>query len=235
MFSVDLVRSGLMAGILAVFASTSHAAPVTIDFAVDRGWTSGTNNYTSDDGSVTVGVDGVRVDRDGAVINTEDFYTASWDSWSGNYGGIGVYNCLNTRRGYCTRDDHRIDGAGPDEFALINFGNLVVEVISATFTYWDRRDTFAFGVYDTTDIPASASIYQENLDDGNSNPYTHFFDDDQVVGSIIGFGADSWRDDFKLQSVTFEVISAVPLPAGIILLLTAIGGLGVIQRRRVAA
>ncbi len=223
------MRTGLFAVAMASIGSIASA--LTIDFDVNRGYTNGSNSYTSTDGSVTVGVDGVRVNSSGTITNTSNFWTASWDG-SNAYAGLGVYDCRWQNR---CRDTHLIDGQGPDEFALIDFGDLVVEVTSVTFTYWDNRDTFAFGTYDSTVLPATAQIYEQNLDDGNSNPYTHFFDNAQVVGSLIGFGADSWRDDFKLQSITFDVISAVPVPAGGALMLTGLAGLGLMRRRRKAA
>jgi hypothetical protein len=218
--------AGLTATVFLLFATSVGAT--TINFNVDRSYTNGFNSYTSTDGSVAVGVDGVRVDNSGTIISTSEFWTASWDGASGR-SGLGVYDC--SWRSQCL-DNHLIDGRGPDEFALIDFGDLTVEVTSVVFSYWDRRDTFAFGTYDSTALPATALIYEENLDDGNSNPYTHYFGSGEVIGSIIGFGADSWRDDFKLQSISFNVLSAVPVPAGAVLLLTGLCGLGFMRRRR---
>ncbi|KIC41444.1 hypothetical protein RA27_09310 [Ruegeria sp. ANG-R] len=219
--------AALSTAVLSVAATASSA--LTVDFNVGRNWTSGSNTYTSSDGSVNVGVDGVRVDRNGTVIDTDNFLTASW---SGNQGGIGVYDCRHVRHGYCRHDQHTIDGAGPDEFALIDFGGLNVEVTSVTFAYWDRHDTFAYGTYNDSSIPASAQVYEEELGSGNTNPYTHYFGSGELIGSIIGFGADDWRDNFKLQSITFDIVSAVPLPAGSILLLTGLFGMGVMRRRK---
>ncbi len=209
--------------------TATAASALTVDFNVGRNWTSGTNTYTSNDGSVNVDVDGVRVNNSGTVTDTDNFLTASW---SGNQGGIGIYDCRNVRRGYCTWDEHTIDGSGPDEFALLDFGGLEVEVTSVTFAYWDRHDSFAYGTYEDTSIPATAQIFEEDLGSGNSSLYTHYFGSGELIGSIIGFGADSWRDDFKLQSISFDVVSAVPLPAGSILLLTGLFGMGVMRRRK---
>ncbi len=220
------IGAGFAAAIALLCATSAGAA--TINFGVDRSYTNGSNNYTSTDGSVTVGVDGVRVNNSGTITNTSDFWTASWDG-AIERSGLGVYDCRWQNR--CL-DNHMIDGRGPDEFALIDFGDLTVEVTSVTFSYWDRRDTFAFGTYDSSALPATALIYEENLDDGNSNPYTHYFNAGEVTGSLIGFGADSWRDNFKLQSITFNVLSAVPLPTGLVLLLTGLCGLGFMHRRR---
>ncbi|WP_299648947.1 VPLPA-CTERM sorting domain-containing protein [uncultured Tateyamaria sp.] len=212
----------------AFVAVGSVASATTIDFDVDRGYTNGTNEYTSTDGTVSVGVDGVHVSSDGTIRNTRNFWTSSWDG-PGENGGLGVYDC---RWSNLCIDNSQIDGRGPDEFALLDFGDLVVEITSVTFSYWDANDTFAYGVYTDTDIPATALIYEQDLDDGNANPYTYSFGAGEVVGSIIGFGADSWRDNFRLQSVSFDVVSAVPLPAGGLLILTGLGGLAMMRRRR---
>lgn len=232
MGSTKHILAGFAAGLIAMSASAASA--LTIDFNVNRGWTTDTNTYTSNDGSVTVSVNGARINSSGTIRNTSDFFTASW---SGSHGGIGVYDCRNTTRsGYCSYDEHTIDGDGPDEFALVDFGGLNVKVTSATFSYWDRHDTFAVGTYDSTSTPTSANTYSEHLGGGNyGSHYTHHFGDHEVTGAVIGFGADSWTDDFKLKSIEFEVISAVPLPAGAVLLLTGLGGIGLMRRRKTKA
>lgn len=221
------LRAAFAAVCLSLGASVANAA--VINFNVDRSWANGTNTYASTDGSVSVNVDGVRVNHSGTILDTENFYTASW---SGRNGGVGVYDCSRAGRRSCAPDNPMIDGQGPDEFAVLDFGDLTVEVASVTFSYWDRRDTFAFGIYEDTTLPATAQIYQQDIDEGDSNPYTHMFSTGQVVGSIIGFGVDSWHDDFRLQSISFNVVSAVPLPAGLALMLTGLGGLGLMRRRR---
>ena len=169
------------------------------------------------------------MDQSGTIVNTVNFWTASW---SGANGGLGVYDC---RFSNLCLDNPQIDGFGPDEFAIIDFGDLSVEITSITFADWDYNDTFAFGVYEDTEIPASAWIREANLEGSPSRISTYNFDSGQLVGSIIGFGADSWHDNFRLQSITFDVVSAVPLPAGGLLVLTSLGGLAFMRRRRKSA
>lgn len=223
----DTVKAGVVATAMAFGASAAGA--VTINFDVDRPYTSGTNTYTSTDGSVDVVVDGVRINRDGAVTNSYHFWTGGWDA-PGVNGGLGVYECR--LQNLCI-DTRQIDGAGPDEFALLNFGDLVVEITSVTFSFWDRNDTFAYGVYEDTSLPAEPVVFERGLGSDNySNPYTYNFNDGELVGSIIGFGADSWTDDFRLQSISFDLVTAVSLPAGGLLMLTGLGGLALMRRRR---
>ncbi|APX14332.1 VPLPA-CTERM sorting domain-containing protein [Tateyamaria omphalii] len=221
-------RSASVAAVLTATAGVAGAT--TINFDTYESYNRGSNSYTSTDGQVSVGVDGVQVSSDGTIVNTRNFWTASWEG-PDNSGGLGVYDC---RLANLCLDNTKIDGSGPDEFALIDFGNLIVEITSVTFSYWDSTDTFAFGVYEDTNLPAGALIYEQDLSDGNENPYTFNFAPGQIVGSIIGFGADSWRDSFRLNSISFDIVSAVPLPAGGLLLLTGLGGLAVMRRRKKA-
>lgn len=223
------MRAGVLAAAVACVGSIAGAT--TIDFDVDQYYTNGTNTYTSTDGLVDVAVDGVRVHRDGSIVNTRNFWTASWDG-PGDNGGLGIYDC---RLSNLCLDNSLIDGAGPDEFALLDFGDLVVEITSVTFSYWDINDTFAYGVYDDTSVGTTPSVYDDDLGGGANNPYTFAFTGGELVGSIIGFGVDSWHDDFRLQSITFDVVSAVPLPAGGLLILTGLGGLALVRRRRKVA
>ncbi|WP_147114363.1 VPLPA-CTERM sorting domain-containing protein [Tateyamaria sp. syn59] len=214
----------------ALTAAASVASATTINFDSYENYTRGSNYYTSTDGQVSVGVDGVHVSSDGTIVNSRNFWTASWEG-PNNSGGLGVYDC---RLANLCIDNTKIDGSGPDEFALMDFGNLIVEITSVTFSYWDSTDTFAFGVYEDTSLPAQALIYEEDLGEGDENPYTFNFAPGTIVGSIIGFGADSWRDSFRLNSITFDIVGAVPLPAGGLLLLTGLGGLAVMRRRKKA-
>ncbi|WP_299750953.1 VPLPA-CTERM sorting domain-containing protein [uncultured Tateyamaria sp.] len=206
----------------------SIASATTINFDVNEYYTSGTNTYTSTDGSVDVAVDGVRVNRFGTITNTENYWTSSWDG-PGDNGGLGVYDC---RWANSCLDNSQIDGAGPDEFALLDFGDLIVQITSITFSFWDNDDTFAYGVYENTAVPSTPVVYEDNLGGGANNPYTFAFGEGELVGSIIGFGVDSWNDNFRLQNITFDLVSAVPLPAGGLLILTGLGGLALMRRRR---
>lgn len=224
------IRACLVTAAMVCAATTATA--VTINFDVDRDWTQDTNTYTSTDGSVSVDVDGIRIGTDGQIQDTNQFWTASFASPTGN-GGLGVYHC--SIRNFCI-DNPQIDGRGPDEFALIDFGDLVVQITSATFAAWDWNDTFAYGVYTSTDWGTSAATYVEDVAAGvTNNPYTHLYNAGDVIGSIIGFGADSGQDNILLQSITFDIIAAVPLPAGGLLILTALGGLVIMRRRKEGA
>lgn len=223
------IRACLVTAVMTCAATTATA--VTINFDVDRRWTQDTNTYTSTDSTVSVEVDGIRVGDDGRIQDTDRFWTASFESPTGN-GGLGVYHC--SFRNLCI-DNPLIDGQGPDEFALIDFGDLEVQVTSATFAAWDSNDTFAYGIYTSTAQGTSAVTYVENVAEGVTNPYTHLFGAGEVIGSIIGFGADSGHDNILLQSITFDIIAAVPLPAGGLLILTALGGLVIMRRRKEGA
>lgn len=223
------IRACLVTAAMTCAATTATA--VTINFDVDRRLTQDTNTYTSTNGTVSVDVDGIRVGTSGTIQDSQEFWTGSFESTTGN-GGLGVYHC--SLRNLCI-DNPLIDGQGPDEFALIDFGDLVVQIASVTFAAWDWDDTFAYGIYTSTARGTSPITYIENVNEGVTNPYTHLFGAGEVIGSIIGFGADNGADNFLLQSITFDVIAAVPLPAGGLLILTALGGLILMRRRKEGA
>ncbi|WP_299552938.1 VPLPA-CTERM sorting domain-containing protein [uncultured Tateyamaria sp.] len=224
------IKAGAVA--VAITCVGSAASAVTINFDVDRSYTSLTNTYTSTDDSVSVEVDGVRVNGGGTLgSNTNNFWTASWSD-NGSGGGLGVYTCSWSN--LCV-DNGQIDGGGPNEMAMIDFGDLIVEITSITFSFWDSNDTFAYGVYDDAGPGATPVVYDDNVGGSASNPYTFGFGSGDLQGSIIGFGVDNWRDNFLLQSISFDVIAAVPLPAGGLLILTGLGGLALMRRRRSVA
>lgn len=215
----------------ALVCAASVASATTINFNVDQRFTRGVNTYDSTDGSVTVDVDGVRVVSDGTLNRTHQLWTGSWDNGGVN-DGLSVYTC--TWRNLCI-DDPSIDGAGFNEMALLNFGDLIVQITSVTFSLWDSNDSFSVGVYDSTDLGTTPTDYETGLGAGTTvtdGLYTHVFGPGDLVGSIIGFGTESNTSNILLNSITFDIIAAVPLPAGGLLILTALGGLVLLRRRQ---
>ncbi len=108
-----------------------------------------------------------------------------------------------------------------DESITFSFG-FAVNLISVTFA--------RFGRHDDADIYVNGSLV---ADDSSANPY--LFGASGLGASSFKIGADGFLDNFRVKSFEYEKIAAVPLPAGGLLLIGALGGLGALRRRKKAA
>jgi hypothetical protein len=224
-----------LAALIAGFAGAASAD--TVNFNVSRSWNAAGQTY----GAVHV----TGATQNGAgKINTVGNYVASW---SGSAGGLGICNATSTSK--CTgstdesygKDQHTIDGLNKLDIALLNFGALTVAINSVTFAYWDSEDTFAYGVYSALgagQMPLSFASGKDTVTNPSVKTFTFGVGKDfaALTGSIFGFGADSSKDDFKLQSISYTVIpkvDPVPLPAAGLMLIAGLGGLAAMKRRKV--
>ncbi|MEM6371921.1 MAG: VPLPA-CTERM sorting domain-containing protein [Pseudomonadota bacterium] len=146
------------------------------------------------------------------------------------------------------RENHQVDGGGPDELILFDFGTTVI-VESVTFSYFSRADDFELGVYasDTATVPFTyftdliilpLSTTDGRYDDeGGDIGISSLTTAEKLRGSVIGIGADHYGDSFKINSITVTRVedpntSVVPLPAAGWMLIGAFGGLAALRRRK---
>lgn len=207
------------------------------DYSSNGSWVSLISNTEGDltmDLTATTATDGQELTGDEALVQ----------HWNGY--GVGV-NSGHDR-------EHTVDSTGANDVALFSFSidgvAQDVTVESIAFNYVDRFDAFDLYV-------DGAYVSSQSADDG---PYggTQYslIDLDAGPGSVFGIGASSsencymrWshyqykmvescrvtNSSFKIKYLTVtydDEPSQVPLPAGMVLLLTGLGGLGLSRKRK---
>ena len=205
------------------------------DFAYNEG---NLTNYWNQ--SLNAGVGGFTQDELYAGLNVGRYSS-----------GLGVCSGSVTQSGfYCSEDISSIDGYGTDiartvggtdlaatgevgasdEMVVFMFSEMV-RLVSVSFTGFDSNDEFVFRMLDPlgsylTDLDANGA------DDANRTP-TYMFGD-VWNGTMFGIGARQNDDEFRISGLSFEYVAPIPLPATGLMLLGALGGLGIAARRRKA-
>lgn len=216
--------------VLALFLSllaAGFASAATVSFSGSTIRPVSEIDFTGSDG-LTITASGMRANESGEFRR---------DALVGRYGGgLGVCSGRSTDSGSgCGRDYYQVDGNGANEMALLDFGSAVVRITEIVFTALVYNDDFDFALYggSTADTLAFFDDARPNADTRGYVRSYRFTTD--YIGSLFGIGADHWSDEFLIRSVSYENLSPVPLPAGGLLLLTALAGLGVARRRKAVA
>ena len=139
------------------------------------------------------------------------------------------------------------DGSTVDPFGRVNTtdgGKNWLDSNDTTGIVWDAEldgalfDEVAFSLSDATDQGATLSVIAggetasfSGLGNGNVQWVIVSFMDSVDMATITLSNNDQLNDGFGIDDAT---IAAVPLPAGLLLLGTALGGLGIARRRKTA-
>ncbi len=198
----------------------------SLDFSVGELTLSATGHIQNEDGSI----------GEARRIGQYGYETVwSWSAWSWTVqgGGLGV----TTGKG----DSHQVDSHSVDEVIKLSFNKKVtLERVYFSLVDWD--DDFSFTMVDG----GQAGAFYQNVDIAGHG-YGYYDFSKEWTGTMFGIGAadstcytwgraydcDNW-DNFKLKGVkvSYEDISPVPLPAAGWMLIAAIGGIGLMRRRK---
>ena len=118
-----------------------------------------------------------------------------------------------------------------NEFALFEFSRKV-NLTSFMAGFVDSSDGYRVyalvgGLYE---MIASGDFGVSNLLGKNTDRATVTLGD-TVASTAFAIGVANWWDEFKVRSVSVEPVSEVPLPAGGVLLLSALGLVAVKRRK----
>ena len=185
--------------VLSIWISASlKAAPIEFTFNDNFGYSQNEHYFLSHDGTSTVAAYG--------ESSYGTAYTAGWD--------YGLFICTDTSQRYgCQDNNHQIDGHGPLETLFLDFG-ASVELISATFSYIGSNDNFS--------LLADGNLVLDNADlDKGSGKYliSQYNFEPGILGSVFGFGAYYYDDDFKLLGIA---VKSVPEPSSLIMMMLGI-------------
>jgi len=233
---------------LSVIAALTTVALATPATAAEQLWLDSDHssyyNGQTTTGSFSFSTGGVTVKASAWSIQSnnkiEDETLGIWSP------GLGIYSGTPDRRGNYS-DQHVIDNNGVDEFILLAFDQAVnISQVLLNTGYDSLRDTDLTVGFTTTALPLSGldgksvsylsntlgmSLYDVN---GGSSSGWRSINSGSNVGNLWLIGAkfgDS-NDGFKLESLKFTSVPAVPEPSTWLMMILGFGLVGGVMRSK---
>ncbi|TGD63023.1 VPLPA-CTERM sorting domain-containing protein [Tabrizicola sp. WMC-M-20] len=238
-----------------ISAGTAQAATYTFDFTDSNSGWNNTLSFGSIENETVKVTASAGSYSDAKTVTAGDAKVATWTG-----AGLGVCGEMAGNSNSCKDKDHRIDGNGTNDLAMFVF-EKAMQVTSISFSYfnsvtlpdvyenvftcylgignkcfWGGNKKVFFSAGETIVDSFDLFLGSEFALTGQVGS-TVSFADLAAVGSFA-VGASGKYDAFKITGITaehIEPVAAVPLPAGGLLLLTAMGGIAALKRRRKAA
>lgn len=118
-------------------------------------------------------------------------------------------------------------------FHFVGDGSVVTLSTSSVLTTYDTQ-FFLWGGYDGSNY---SSLTQLFYDDDSGGGWTSFLSFTSTVGTGYWLGIDGFAGDSGTFELTYDMghAGSVPVPASGLLVMTAVGGLAALSRRRRAA
>lgn len=240
-----------------VAAPQASAATYTFDFTTaNSGWVQSTSVQSNEAPGVSVLASGGTYSAADHSISTAGVRVATWQN-----GGLGVCSSYGGGHGGRCRDEsHLVDGLNSNDIATFAFDQLMT-LTSITFgsfedftvaaTYERVRTTCKRYSHDgecktwnyEMRLVTPAQTFADNFDffsSGGSGLAYNFTSQVQsqydmtsaFTSNLFGIGASGVYDAFKIKSITVQNVTAtVPLPAGGVLLLSALTVIAMMRRR----
>ncbi|PZX19620.1 putative secreted protein [Palleronia aestuarii] len=129
-------------------------------------------------------------------------------------------------------NSHMVDGFGYREFLVFSFSKDIERLNTISFSFADCDDTFELWTSNGSTWTKQGSAHVPY----DSDPSTYTFKQDWT-GTLFAIGATKLHDDYKIAglSADWDSPAPVPLPAGGILLVSGLLGLGIARARRKSA
>lgn len=230
-----LKRVAAASAAMLLMVAPAAAATFSFDFTeLSTGATTYSDGMSMESDGLTVDVTAGRYDsyrglNDDQIVDTTcNDGACAWDS--STLGGLLGYRSIAVTSdglgisGFLDGDD--IDGRFGNDLITFTFDR----VVDFTTVFFSGVEARGFG-RDRFDVFVDGELLREEVLIGENNHYdlTAF----PAIGRSISFGADGAYDDFRIAGLDVNV-SAVPLPAGGLLLLSGLFGMAVMRRRNVA-